>query len=178
MLEEELEYTLLIKKGCQVYEVPPSVRAAGHRAEEWTRLLLRGKVQVTAKGNSCFIKLMSDDDQIFAVCPVNPAKIDQSVERTTDSSRYFVLRVIGPSGQHAFIGMGFEERNDAFDFWACLIDFAERQKAESEPRAEHAAVELNLQFKEGETISLGTSGSRPKPAKSGGGLIKLRPPPS
>lgn len=176
MLDEDLEYTLLNKKDCQVYEVPPSVRATGHKADEWTNLLMRGNLQVTAKGNTCYIKLLAAENQIFAVCPVNPVRIEQSVERTIDSSRYFVLRVIGPSGQHAFIGMGFLERNDAFDFWACILDFAERLKAE-EPRPEGPPVQLDLQFKEGQTISLGAS-SQPKPAKSSGGLVRLRPPPS
>jgi hypothetical protein len=175
-MEEELEYTLLIKKDCEVYEVPPSVRATGHRAEEWKNQLMRGKLQVTAKATTCYIKLLSNDDRVFAVCPVDAVRIEQAVERTTDSSRYFVLRIIGPSGQHAFIGMGFQERNDAFDFWACLIDFADRFKvAEASP--ELPGVGTDLQFKEGQTISLGTS-SRPKPAAKSGGLMKLRPPPS
>jgi hypothetical protein len=32
-----------------------------------------------------------------------------------------VLRVVDPdSGRHAFLGMGFEQRGDAFDFTAAL----------------------------------------------------------
>lgn len=30
--------------------------------------------------------------------------------------RYFVLRLSDGSGHHAYLGVGFEDRNDAFDF--------------------------------------------------------------
>ena len=52
--------------------------------------------------------------ELFA--QVNYAKPFSQVEPVLDSSRYFVLRVEGEGGKVAYIGMGFQERGDAFDF--------------------------------------------------------------
>ncbi len=38
----------------------------------------------------------------------------------TDSGRYFVLKIVNDQGRHAFIGIAFNERNDAFDFNVAL----------------------------------------------------------
>ena len=50
---------------------------------------------------------------VFAKADYDPAK--PSVEAVLDSSRYFVVRV-EDSGKRAYIGMGFLERSDSFDF--------------------------------------------------------------
>lgn len=50
---------------------------------------------------------------VFAQAPY--AVANRSVEAVLDSSRYFVLRV-EDQGRKAYIGMGFTERPDAFDF--------------------------------------------------------------
>lgn len=52
---------------------------------------------------------------MFAKAAYDPMK--PSVEAVLDSSRYFVVRV-EDSGKKAYIGMGFAERTDSFDFSA------------------------------------------------------------
>ena len=50
---------------------------------------------------------------MFAKADYDPAK--PCVEAVLDSSRYFVVRV-EDGGRRAYIGMGFLERTDSFDF--------------------------------------------------------------
>lgn len=62
------------------------------------------------KSGLCFL--------VFVKTPYDPNK--PSIEAVLDSSRYFVVRV-EEAGKKAFIGMGFAERTDSFDFSACFM---------------------------------------------------------
>jgi adaptin ear-binding coat-associated protein 1/2 len=55
---------------------------------------------------------------VFARADYDPTK--PPVEAVLDSSRYFVVR-LEEGGKKAFIGMGFAERTDSFDFSTSVI---------------------------------------------------------
>jgi hypothetical protein len=51
---------------------------------------------------------------VFVSTSYDPAK--PAIEGVLDSSRYFVIRVENEAGKKAYLGMGFVERTDSFDF--------------------------------------------------------------
>ncbi|CDS09945.1 hypothetical protein LRAMOSA02622 [Lichtheimia ramosa] len=195
---EDYESVLLVIRECFVYRIPPRTAARGYRAAEWGDLgssyLWKGRLRIITKGESCSIRLEdANTGELFALCPYSTT--GNAVEAVLDSSRYFVLK-IEHEGRHAFIGMGFQERSDAFDFNVALQDFAkqiraEKQAAERAKQAEQLPKK-DYSLKEGQTISIsiGNVGAkrtnRPKPASnpatsgggsSAGGAIPLLPPP-
>jgi hypothetical protein len=82
-----------------------------------------GRLRVIAREELLLVRIEDPNTgDLFAVAPVELGKKDIVVEGATDSSRYFVLRVEDPvSKRHAFLGMGFTERGDAFDFNVALV---------------------------------------------------------
>jgi len=127
----DYEQTLAQINQCFVYKLPPRTTAKGYRAAEWNASapLWSGRLKVTSKGDKCFVTLLdATSGELFALCPVD----DTAVEAVTDSSRYFVLRIEN-QGKHAFVGLGFAERNEAFDFNVALQDHKKylRNKAEA-----------------------------------------------
>jgi len=122
------------------------------------------------------------------MCPLDNDRPDISVEPVTDSSRYFVIRVDDGSGRHAFLGMGFLERDHAFEFNVTLQDHVKRLKYEKDAEAAFEAAAAappppSQDFSLKGTISIGIPGGsqrqRPAaaPAPAGGGLALLAPPP-
>jgi hypothetical protein len=94
-------------------------RASDWKLDEpdWT-----GRLRVVAKGKECILKLEAKNSgELFAECPVDKYP-GTSVEAVSDSSRYFVLKLVSGTGQSAFIGLGFADRGDSFDLNVALQD--------------------------------------------------------
>jgi adaptin ear-binding coat-associated protein 1/2 len=133
---------------------PPTV--AGWRGADWTQQVWQGTLKVVERGGLTVILLLdTNTGKIFAVVPVQEGAVDRCV----DSSRYFVLRVENASnGQHMFVGMAFNERNDAFDFNTSLEDSKREKQAEEEAlkaAARYSSVPpKDYSIKEGEKIRI------------------------
>ncbi|GFG29590.1 hypothetical protein Cfor_01047 [Coptotermes formosanus] len=150
---------------------------------QWT-----GRLRLVAKGKDCVLKLEDKTTgELFAKCP-----IDQypgiAIEAVTDSSRYFVIRIQDDNGRSAFIGVGFSDRSDSFDMNVALQDHFKwlKKSEEIEKEKEVPKQELDLRFKEGETIKINMKitkkdgselPSKPKARPAAGGTGLLPPPP-
>lgn len=170
-----------------VYQIPPASSSSGHKADDWKKCIWRGRCRIVGKGQDLYIKLLdSSSGDLFAQCLIPKGEHELYVERVVDSSRYFVLKIT--NGQrHAFIGLGFEDRNDAFDFNCTLSDFkstwVEKEKPVEAVSSQGPAKDLSL--REGQKITInikGVGGTRKREESgeaAGGGFGGiLAPPPS
>jgi len=186
-MAEDYEQTLLILKECFVYRIGPRPSAAGYKAQDWdpTKFIWSGRLVIVEKGQHCTIKFEDPNSgDVFALCPVD----ETSVEPVVDSSRYFVLKIQDGSGRHAFVGMGFTERNDAFDFNTCVLDYLKHKKAEVDNAtavqklASGPKIDYSLQGSIHVELKGAGVGGSARPKKSGdnnlgGGGLLLPPPP-
>lgn len=136
--EESVEHTLLLVREVSVYKIPPRSTSGGYKCGEWLQSdkIWTGRLRVVSGKTRCEIRLEDPNSgELFAACFVNPGQRDNSVESALDSSRYFVLKIEDGTGKHAFIGLGFNERNEAFDFNVALSDHEKYVRREQEKEA-------------------------------------------
>ena len=140
---------------------------------DWRDKVWQGTLKVVERGEETAVLLVDaqNEKNIFAVCPVKhnideKNNIGNGIDRCIDSSRYFVLRIQNAEGRHMYIGLAFNERNDAFDFNTALED--SRREKEIEQNAElgisSMAKGIDYKMKEGEKIRV----SIPKIPNGGG----------
>lgn len=185
--EEEVEAAELILfqvPECYVYLIPPRKSAASYRADEWdvNKWAWEGTLKVISKGEECIIKLEDKTTgELYARAFLRDGE-PHPVEPVIDSSRYFVLRVeenIGGRLRHAFIGIGFRERPEAYDFQAALHDhmkYLNKKKTAEEMEEQYQKTSsVDYSLKDGETLVLQikNKGGRVRSAFFEQGLNKL-----
>ncbi|KAJ8681677.1 hypothetical protein QAD02_017469 [Eretmocerus hayati] len=180
---ETYERVLLVKSEVFVFKIPPRSSNRGFSTP------VSYKVDHSVKLED------KNTGQLFAKCPID-AYPGIAVEPVTDSSRYFVLRIQDDNGRSAFIGVGFVDRSDSFDLNVALQDHFKwlKNKDQIEKEKEQPKPELDLRFKEGETIKINmkitkkdgseVASKTKKSPNSGMGLppppggVKIAPPPA
>ncbi|PSR80656.1 hypothetical protein BD289DRAFT_484848 [Coniella lustricola] len=187
--QDAIQRVLFISKNVHVYNIPPLTSTKGHMAAHWTEdpqrhiSTCRLRVIETALPRTGGQPDGSESDedkvktdivledpasaQLFAAAPyTSPA----AVEPTLDSSRFFAVRVQDPSGRKATLGIGFEERSEAFDFGVALQDAqkalgmeigggaAAAAASKAEAKKKEAEEKRDLSLKEGQTITVNLGG--------------------
>lgn len=161
--ESNAELVLFQVKECYVYMIPPRKSAASYRADEWdiNKWAWEGVLKVVSKGENCSIRL--EDKETGDLYAQAPIRQDQPlpVEAVIDSSRFFVLRVeeeLNGKTKHAFLGLGFRERPQAYDFQAAVFDHLKylnkKKEAEEITQEYEAKPSADYSLKEGETLRL------------------------
>ncbi|KAJ7217135.1 adaptin ear-binding coat-associated protein 1 [Mycena pura] len=177
-MDDEIESILYIGREVSVFKIPPLKKNEGHRAGEWGDLsapLWKGRLRIVEKSSGA--SLLFEDAQtgeLFAKADYDIAR--PCVEAVLDSSRYFVVRV-EDAGKKAYIGMGFQERTDSFDFNVALQDYTKRCKIALNPPTEAdtpsphvpAGPKKDYSLKEGQTFSISIPG-RPNKSSTSTGL--------
>lgn len=178
------------------FRVPPAESSGGYRASKWPKEpMWSGRLRVVQQSTPGSDGMVVGEDKLvvqlehldrpglFASCPV---EAEHTVEPVTDSSRYFVLRIVADNGRHAFIGIGFNSRDEAFEFKVALQDnekgSGSKQRAEeyldSLPSADFALpedgmIKVNLKSKKKDK----KKDKKKKSAGASGAPLALPPPP-
>ncbi len=118
---DELDRNLLVIEKCFVYRIPPKQTSAGHRAADWNvkQPDWTGRLEVIAREANCRINFIDPQGNLFATAPVSSRNPKETVEKVTDSGRYFVVR-IAAGEKKASIGVGFADRAESFDFQSVI----------------------------------------------------------
>ncbi|XP_015901685.1 uncharacterized protein At1g03900 [Ziziphus jujuba] len=166
---EAIELVLFQVSECYVYLIPPRKTAASYRADEWdvNKWAWEGILKVISKGEDCIIRLEDKNTgELYARAFLRNGE-PHPVEPVIDSSRYFVLRIeenIGGRLRHAFIGIGFRERTEAYDFQAALHDHMKylnkKKTAEEMEQQFQKTSSVDYSLKEGETLVLQLKSNR------------------
>ncbi|KAJ7074096.1 hypothetical protein C8F01DRAFT_8215 [Mycena amicta] len=199
IMDDEIESILYIGREVSVFKIPPLKKNEGHRAGEWGDLAapalerttpdyrevvwciadVRGPTDWRTCDGSFVLSSALKHFLVFAKADYDIAR--PCVEAVLDSSRYFVVRV-EDDGRKAYLGMGFQERSDSFDFNVALQDYTKRRRIELNPPEDDtpapsphvpAGPKKDYSLKEGQTFSINIPGRANKATTTGTGTNLL-----
>lgn len=187
---DAIQRVLFVASSVHVYNIPPLTSNKGYTASTWTadnnkRQIFTARLRIletavpapNEAGETVKTDIVLEDPtsaQLFAAAPYTSLS---AVEQVLDSSRFFAVRVVGDGGKKAVLGIGFEERSEAFDFGVALQEVRKVQGLDKDTvpagarRAsgkgaveEKVPAKVDFSLKEGQTITLniGGRGRRPK----------------
>lgn len=185
---QNIEVVTFVTPETYIYSIPPLKSNRGHRASEWDaeNPLWKGRLTMLEVENpdtkELHCELVLDDSEtgeLFAKAPYSSE--GRGVEPVADSSRFFAIRVVD-GDKHAVLGLGFPDRNVAFEFNIALQNFRKHTSIKDED--ENKKPKKDFSLKEGEKIHLNLSSvsesqkKESEPSDTNISIPNLPPPPS
>jgi adaptin ear-binding coat-associated protein 1/2 len=184
---DAIQRILFLSPSVHVYNIPPLTSTKGYVAATWTennnkRQIFTARIRIletaipnptssNEDGETVKTDILLEDPKtgdLFAAAPYTDPGV---VEQVLDSSRFFAVRVQGEGGRKAVLGVGFEERSEAFDFSVSLQEVRRTLGLESGAPANTKSagkgkglgeakeeVKRDFSLKEGETITVNIGG--------------------
>ncbi|CAD0111079.1 unnamed protein product [Aureobasidium uvarum] len=204
LADSAIQRVLFICPRVHVYQIPPLTSNKGFSAGSWTapprptaQMIFTARLRIieTSLSNQIKTDIVLEDPKtgdLFAAAPYTSPAV---VEQANDSSRFFAVRVVGEGGMKATLGMGFEERPDAFDFSITLSEARKllgmhQNVAPGQAQPQHMSRKTveepkkDFSLKAGESIhvEIGSRGRRQQLSSApsndnGSALFSIRPPP-
>ncbi|KAL6710039.1 hypothetical protein ACN47E_009830 [Coniothyrium glycines] len=130
-----IQRVLYLAPKVHIYQIPPATSTKGYQASTWTAndnklQIFTARIRVVETSipserddgdEKVTTTLLLEDPKTGDLFAAAPYTSERTVEQALDSSRFFAITVVG-EGRKAVLGMGFEERSEAFDFSIALQD--------------------------------------------------------
>jgi hypothetical protein len=151
--ENLVEQCLITIRLCYLYALPGGPSSSGYYASQWNlpNPIFTGAARIFADNlDQLQIRLYSRDGELFVVSSLIPIKdiangeknLESFIEPVKDSSRYYVIKVEDAStGRKAFLGLGFHDRANSFNFNTTITDYLNLIRRQNSPNTSSVANE-------------------------------------
>ena len=203
-MADPIHRLLFTTPAIHIYAIPPLTSNKGFNAGPWTappkptaqqiftarmRVLETSTPSSTSDRDTLTVTINLEDPSTGELFAASPYISEAVVQPALDSSRFFAIRVVGEGGMKATLGIGFEDRSDAFDFGIALSEARKVlgwEKAKGKGAGEKSEVFQDFSLKEGEKIHIQVGGKGRKEGgfgassgkEDGQALFSIAPPPS
>jgi len=181
-MADPIHRLLFTTPSVHIYAIPPLTSTRGFNAGPWTAppkptaqqiFTARMRVLETSTPTSSSsdhpshltVTINLEDPSTGELFAASPYASEAAVQPAQDSSRFFAVRVVGEGGMKATLGIGFEDRSEAFDFGIALgearkvLGWADKEaKANAKGAGDKSEVFRDFSLKEGEKIHIQVGG--------------------
>lgn len=176
-MSQEYEFTLVQKQNVRMYKIPPMSNASGYLLGQWKELIWNGRLEfdkgslkTITIGQVCTTKFLNADGTEFARAVI-AENIADSVQKCVDSSRGYAIKLTAADGRAMWVGLGFHDRNDAFDFYDSYKEYSKKLEMERNPHLfkETRKDVIDFSLKPGQVIVMNISENSQAQNSSGNG---------